>query len=206
MGHHLLSDYNKKFIVDETSDSLNLTIRPARASDLLALVDILFTSFKPPSGLLCYLSSVLRLGLYEDLRYSLRNSDSNQCVYLVATVSPDPGLLHQSVVVGAVEITFFRNLPFGLKASYYPYLSNLAIRADYRRQGIGRELLRSCEAAVGERGLKDLYLHVLKDNYPARQLYDGAGYRLRQADSFWQGWLLHRSQRLLLYKSIDSPV
>ena len=206
MGHHLLSDYNKKFIVGDTSDSFHLTVRRAKASDLLALVDILFTSFKPHSGPVCYFSSVLRLGLYEDLRYSLRSSDSNQCIYLVATVSPAAGLLHQSVVVGAVEITFFRNLPFGLKASYYPYLSNLAIRADYRRQGIGRELLRSCEAAVGEQGLEDLYLHVLKDNYPARQLYDGAGYRLRQADSFWQGWLFHQSQRLLLHKSISPPV
>ncbi len=206
MGHHLLSNYNKKLTVGEASDPLHLTVRPAQPSDLLALVDILFTSFKPHSGLGCYFSSILRLGLYEDLKYSLCTSDSNQCVYLVAIVSADPSLLHQSVVVGAVEITFLKNLPFGLKGSYYPYLSNFAIRTDYRRQGIGRLLLRSCEATVGERGFTDLYLHVLKDNYPARQLYNGAGYRLQQADPFWKSWLFQRSQRLLLHKSIAAPV
>jgi ribosomal protein S18 acetylase RimI-like enzyme len=198
----LLFGHDAIFTVGEALNSLHLTIRPAQSSDLRALVDILFTSFEPRSGLMRCFSSILRLGLYEDLRQSLRSVESNQCVYLVATISPSPELLHQATIVGAVEITFSRTLLFGLSDSYHPYLSNFAVRLDYRRQGIGRRLLQACEETVRERGFNELYLHVLRDNYPARQLYHGAGYCLKRSDPFWKGLPFQRSQRLLLYKSI----
>lgn len=88
-------------------------------------------------------------------------------------------------------------------ASQYPYISNLAVRKSYRRQGVARQLLLACERTSLEWGFPDLYLHVLENNHQARQLYLKAGYQLRQVEPSYSAWLFGQPKRLFLQKHID---
>jgi ribosomal-protein-alanine N-acetyltransferase len=53
----------------------------------------------------------------------------------------------------------------------------LAVLPEFRRQGRGRLLLRSAEAAARARGSVAMYLEVDTRNVAARELYAGMGYR-----------------------------
>jgi ribosomal protein S18 acetylase RimI-like enzyme len=51
------------------------------------------------------------------------------------------------------------------------YFSNMAVIAEYRRQGVGRRLLAAAEEEASAQGARAAYLHVAKDNYAAMGLY-----------------------------------
>lgn len=137
--------------------------------------------------------------MYEDLRQRLRSPISPDYVCLVAIASPSSSYAN---VVGTVEVALRSTYPLQIRSNFYPYLSNLAVQPNYRRQGVAQKLLLACEEIVLEQGFNELYLHVLEDNYPAQQLYFKAGYRLEHADPLWCSWLLGQPRRNLLYKQL----
>lgn len=55
---------------------------------------------------------------------------------------------------------------------------NLAVAPEYRRQGIGRALLRHLEEALHRDGIETLFLEVRASNEPARRLYEASDYRV----------------------------
>jgi len=186
---------------------LNLLIRAAQQKDLAELVEVLSGSFYANTGFMRWLLPLLRMGVYEDLRYRLRSSLIADYVCLVAITVPsveegaDP-----SNLVGTVEITLRSTNPFQFRTLPYPYLSNLAVCADARRRGVAQKLLGACEPIALDGGFHDLYLHVLEDNHQARQLYAKAGYQVVQVDPFWRCWLLQQPRRLLLHKSLATSM
>lgn len=180
-------------------NSPNHSVRAAQLNDLTDLVEVLADSFYPRIGLMRLLLPVLRMGVYEDLRYRLRSSSESDYVCLVAITTLPSGNLN---LVGTVEITFRSTSPFQFRSLPYPYLSNLAVHSQARRQGVAQKLLNRCEAIVLDSGFQDLYLHVLADNRQARQLYAKAGYQTKQTDSLLPCWLLRRPQKLLLHKRL----
>eukprot|EP00521_Asterionellopsis_glacialis_P006739 CAMPEP_0195282124 /NCGR_PEP_ID=MMETSP0707-20130614/1142_1 /TAXON_ID=33640 /ORGANISM="Asterionellopsis glacialis, Strain CCMP134" /LENGTH=234 /DNA_ID=CAMNT_0040341077 /DNA_START=522 /DNA_END=1226 /DNA_ORIENTATION=- len=78
-----------------------------------------------------------------------------------------------------------------------PYLSDLCIHPQYRRQGIARALIQQCEETVQQLFQKDeLYIRVEQDNEAARSMYDDLGYQHQVHDIFGvrdTTMLLHRS-------------
>ena len=56
-------------------------------------------------------------------------------------------------------------------------IHDLAVHPDYRRQGIGRELLMAIESAGRELGCCRLTLEVRGDNAPAERLYREVGFQ-----------------------------
>lgn len=182
---------------------MNLTVRVAQQEDLAELVEILSDSFYPRQGIMRWLAPLLRLGIYEDLRRRLTPTSSDY-IFLVAILSSGKPASAGSQIIGTVEISLRSANAFLLHSSHYPYLSNLAVRSEYRRQGIAQNLLSSSEELLQSQGFQDLYLHVLENNYPARNLYFKAGYRLQQADPLWYSWLFRRPRRLLLHKRITA--
>lgn len=56
-------------------------------------------------------------------------------------------------------------------------MMNLAVRSDYRRQGIGKALVQELIAALKNRGVSSLALEVRASNTPARMLYEAVGFR-----------------------------
>lgn len=179
----------------------NFVIRAAQPRDLSELVEVLSESFHSHTGMMRWFFPILRMGMYEDLRLRLRSPDPTDYICLIAVVSPSTS--HASIV-GTVEVALRSVYPFQIRNVPYPYLSNLAVQPTYRRQGVAQKLLNACEEIVLNQGFQDLYLHVLEDNYPAKQLYLKANYGLKQSDPFWCSWLLRQPRRVLLHKQLGS--
>lgn len=177
----------------------SLTIRKAKIKDLNQVADVLTRSFHPHQGFFFWLYPILRLGLYEDLRNRL-NSDRPYYLCLVATI-PEDALQQKEVIVGTVEIALRPTHSFAFIGAKYPYISNLAVSQAYRRQGIASKLLLKCEHIAWEWGYEKLALHVLEDNYQAKQLYLSKGFREERVEGNINNLLFQRPKKLLLIKS-----
>jgi ribosomal protein S18 acetylase RimI-like enzyme len=203
------------------SGSSPLKIRAAKPQDLDYLAEILANSFHSRGGITGWFYPLFRLGIYEDLRHRLQSS-SSRYVCLVGIYRGSPGgetqdslwvepevtgnnvnLQQRDYLVGTVEMTLRSTNPWRFyNGSGYPYLSNLAVQSDYRRQGVARQLLLACEQIALNWGYQDLYLHVLENNHKARGLYSQLGYRLHEVDSNWACMLLGKPRQLLLHKRL----
>jgi len=206
-----------------TPDSSGFSVRVAASKDLALLADLLALSFHSGEGFVDWLYPVLRLGIYEDLKNRLRSGSEHYTCLVVemrCLVSPANSLRINSVepsiedgtdkyrsnrvecLAGTVEMALRSRLPWQIPSLDYPYLSNLAVHPEYRRQGVAQELLSNCEKTAREWGFDEIYLHVLENNHAARQLYYQAGYRLEQVDGHWSNWLLGQPRRLFLRKQL----
>ena len=144
---------------------------------------------------------LLKLGIYEDLRSRIR-SRSPHYLCLVAIVPGDLDRGDEENIVGTVDIAVRSHFSCSTRSASYPYISNLAVKNYYRRQGIGCKLLLRCEQTALDWGFKTIYLHVLENNHPAKQLYFSSGYRLDRIEYSLIGCLLNHPRRLLLNKQI----
>jgi ribosomal protein S18 acetylase RimI-like enzyme len=155
---------------------------------------------------------LLYLGIQEDLRSRLRSNAAHQVCLVAVKPLPTAGatwrvgslILPKStqIVAGTVEIGLRTQPPWHFRHRQYPYLSNLAVQAEYRRLGIAHQLLLSCERIALEWGYKDLYLHVLENNYPARHLYTKLGYQVEEVETSWKSWLFGQPRQLFLHKRL----
>jgi ribosomal protein S18 acetylase RimI-like enzyme len=173
-------------------------IRKVQAADLADVSLLITESFHPEGDWLSWLSPLLRLGIHQDLHGRLTSG----CPHYSCLVGV-PSAGHQTEILGTVEVMVRSVSAWGSCPQRSPYISNLAVRSDCRRQGVGQQLLLACERVVAVWGFRDLYLHVLESNQPARELYRKAGYRIQQADSFWSSTLLGQPRRLLLHKPLS---
>jgi ribosomal protein S18 acetylase RimI-like enzyme len=192
----------------QTSGSSGFALRLAASKDLTQLADILALSFHGREGFVDWIYPLLRLGIYEDLKNRLRCRSEHYICLIAETVScdsetPDRFANPGDCVAGTVEMALRSRLPWQVPSADYPYLSNLAVHPQYRRLGIARQLLCSCEQTALQWGFSEIYLHVLENNHAARQLYDRAGYRLEQVDGHWSAWLLGQPRRLFLRKQLS---
>lgn len=86
------------------------------------------------------------------------------------------------------------------------FVSNMAVRAPYQRQGIGRRLLRQCYKDAAGRAAAVL-LYVRKDNAVAADLYASEGFvAVEWTDPEWLA-SAHRGEvggarRLLMIKTL----
>ena len=55
-------------------------------------------------------------------------------------------------------------------------MMNVAVHPDYRRQGIGRDLVLALADALKEKGIRGLMLEVRQSNAPANALYEQLGF------------------------------
>ncbi|KAK3266608.1 hypothetical protein CYMTET_24782 [Cymbomonas tetramitiformis] len=58
----------------------------------------------------------------------------------------------------------------------WPYMANLAVQSDMRRQGLGRLLIDAAEQVATSWGYSELVLKVEDDNAAALELYESMGY------------------------------
>lgn len=56
------------------------------------------------------------------------------------------------------------------------YLGNMFVLPEWRRRGIGRELMKGAEAYARKIGASEVCLEVHRQNFPAQQLYDSCGF------------------------------
>lgn len=188
--------------------SSHLQVRAAQSKDVAGIAEILATSFHSRVGIWGWAFPLLQLGIQEDIRHRL-NLNSPHQICLVA-VDPAPGSVAETYA-GTVELALRSIEPWlnntwsdsGRQRCRYPYLSNLAVSPSARRCGVAGKLLLNCERIALSWGCQDIYLHVLENNYQARQLYFKLGYRLHQVDNSWSNWLFRKPRQLLLHKQIS---
>jgi ribosomal protein S18 acetylase RimI-like enzyme len=59
------------------------------------------------------------------------------------------------------------------------YLHHLAVHPDYRRRGIGRQLVEQCAAALGEAGIRKCHLFIFNHNSGGIAFWKSTGWTLR---------------------------
>lgn len=195
-------------------------IRTVRQQDLAPLSEVLASSFHGQEGWMRWFYPLLKAGIYEDLRSRLltrgphyaclaavRPVDSNRST--VAEVSQSPaaalGLVNQrnDLVLGTVEVALKTPPLLQPWSSKYVYISNLAVKAECRRQGIAQKLLHTCEQVALDWGFSDLYLHVLENNHKARRLYRKAGYQVQRIEINPFSLMLGQPRQLFLRKKLN---
>lgn len=164
------------------------------------MAEILAASFHDNEGWGRWVLPLMQMGIYEDLRHRLRSPQSRYA----GLVAAPPASTRPEEVVGTVEISL-KSYPmplWQLQGVQYPYVSNLAVRAEARRCGVARKLLIACEEQAQLWGFQDLYLHVLENNQAARSLYSSLGYRVRRFDSTWGSLWFGQPRQLFLHKRL----
>ncbi|MEI6442199.1 MAG: GNAT family N-acetyltransferase [Nostocales cyanobacterium ELA583] len=174
-----------------------LQIRVATPDDFINIAQIVAESFHSQEGLWGLAFPLLRVGIYEDLRYRLKSPTP----YHICLVAVDAATEDQKIM-GTIEMGVRVNDAWSMVNPGFPYLSNLAVHPDYRRLGVGSSLLTRCEQISQTWGFQDLYLHVLENNHHARQLYFKLAYRAYKVESPWETFFLNRSRQILLHKHI----
>ncbi len=180
----------------------SVIIRDAQASDVTKLAETIVSSFYNDLGFFFWVNPLLQFTVAEDLRYRLNNHPPlYRC--LAATIIDRQEAGQQKAIAGTVEIAVKQSFWLAkTNHAQYPYISNLAVKADFRRQGIAKKLLSKCEQIAQNWGYDTIQLHVLADNQQAKQLYLNFGYNIIAQESHWNGFFQPFAIRLLLQKTI----
>lgn len=189
---------------DRPAGSVAFLVRAVEFKELIEVADILTESFHSQEGINFWLNPLFRLGIYEDLRTRMRSLSPHYICLVAIASDPSNPALSNPAIVGTVEMghkspSLGQNL-----SSQCLYLSNLAVSANYRRQGVAAKLLHRCEEIALEWGFDELYLTCLENNQPAKQLYFHHGYRLQYIEPYWMSWLFWRPRRMLLQKQLKA--
>ena len=195
----------------DVNNNLRLTIHQASTEDTRTVSSILAKSFYDFPEFIGWVYPLLQFTINEDLRYRLRSRSPVYICLVAKLANPDwrktrlesdyNSSESESIIVGTAEITL-RSTSFWSNEPQYPYISNLAVDRNYRRLGIGSQLLAKCEAIALDWGYTETRLHVLDKNDSAKQLYYHNGYEISQIEANWGNLWFDYSPRLLLRKSI----
>ncbi|MGB8697783.1 MAG: N-acetyltransferase [Thermosynechococcaceae cyanobacterium] len=179
-----------------------IIVRPLQLEDIPAVADLLSSVFYPSNGWFSWVSPILKLGIYQDLKthYFARSS---QYVCLVGIDPSESGQCDRAIV-GSVEVSVRSLIAWSPFEPSVPYISNLAVARSFRGRGVGKQLLLACEPVANRWGFGELYLHVKGDNRAARNLYINVGYRTYRSEMPAWVRLLGHPQQLLLRKRLTS--
>lgn len=177
---------------------LNIQIFPATLANLEAVAQLLTESFHPRAGWYSGLQPWLARGIYQDLRHRLQHWPSPYTCLLAYAENPPTPAGSAPFLVGTIELSGptlrFQNQP-------YYYVSNLAVQSQYRRLGIGTQLIQACERQAQITQAAGLYLHVLKPNETARRFYQKQGFVPPVASELQRMQAFFPSRRLTLLKT-----
>jgi len=170
-----------------------LELRPGRFSDLEDLVTLSSTSFQEESIVKSIASSLglwdfsgnIRKGLETRLNQIISAGDGCNASRYAMIVASDA---QTGRVVGMVEMGLLPcPVPLSRRpAPELPYLVNLAVLKEYRRRGIGQQLVRACEHKASEEwGYREIFLYVKAQNRVAQALYSAMGYTCEWREPSW---------------------
>ena len=151
------------------------TVRPARESDLEALVAVEEAAFTGDRS----------------ERRAFRHAIRSGTMSLLVLPGPDG-------IEGYATLERRRG-------SSLARLTSIAVRPDSAGAGLGRTLLEAAEAEARAHGCLRLRLEVRADNVPAQRLYDHAGYRRFKVieDYYEDGTAAWRYEKALEPRPVD---
>ncbi len=145
-----------------------MILRAATASDYEAIRDLLHDSDAYHTEFLPDLWRVPPEPRFTRTELAELITNDEHCFILVADRDGEVG--------GFIEASV--RMPEGPEDVDQPWcgINNLAVRATWRRQGIGRALMRAAEEWAQRKGLTQTRLDVYEFNGGARTLYEHLGY------------------------------
>mmetsp|Transcript_14542 Transcript_14542/g.20741 ORF Transcript_14542/g.20741 Transcript_14542/m.20741 type:complete len:276 (-) Transcript_14542:689-1516(-) len=156
----------------EKIDENDYYVRPGKYSDMGRVANILVDSFFNPSTLVrpyVYLSELQRL------QSNFPYDGKLHAVFVVCCRNAAIG--KKEDVIGFVDIDARPLDENQVKdGPPRPYLSDLAVHHKWRRKGVAKSLIMSCEKIVKTWDKKELYLRVERKNTPALNMYKSLGY------------------------------
>lgn len=182
-----------------------IEVRAVKEDEIHCVADIITHSFHFDRGWRAWFTPLFRLGIAEDLRHRIRSSNASsnreRSPHQVCSIALYEHL-DRSQVVGTVEISV-RNGNDRQKQPRYVYISNLAVSKEFRRRGVGVELLLDCERSAKSWGYTEIHLHVMADNERGLNLYQKLGYHVVSTEFLW-AWFpwWNRPERLFMSKQL----
>ena len=157
---------------------------------------------------------LMRWGIMLDLQHRLRE-DSPHHAWLVVVSLNQPQqpvatleiCLRSGIVNPSYSSSFWSEIlgNFWLHRSQFPYIFNVAVHPQFRRQGVARQLLHAAEKVVKGWGYGRIVMHVLETNHGARHLYGRQGYAVVGVEGKIWSWLWQQPYKLILQKSLALP-
>ncbi len=135
----------------QDADSTQLAIRPMRDADVDEVLAIDRQAFSLP---------------WTERAYRFEIQHNPNSIALVAEVTPENGL---PVVVGMAVTWVILD---------EAHIGTIAVRQDYRRQGIGEKLLVESLKIAAQRDATEALLEVRRSNLPAQKLYERYGFEV----------------------------
>ena len=141
----------KETLLEDSKEPLQeLTIRNCKYADLNAVADIIVESFYEEKMKSSPFSAILKFGELNRLQQNFPYNDSERHVMLVATISDSKDLHNGNQdyqkIVGFVDVDA---RPSTRRIDPpRPYLSDLAVHPEFRRRGIAKRLIQTCEQLV----------------------------------------------------------
>jgi ribosomal protein S18 acetylase RimI-like enzyme len=175
------------------------SVRLAKIEDINEIGDVLTHGFNDFNDWTLWIYPFVKMGVCEDLRTRLQKEENYHCV--IAEKKIQSSIDSKDKIIGSIELSL-RTVYGWQGRKKYPYISNLAVSKNYRRQGVASQLLSKCEQIAKYLGFNQLYLHVLADNNVGQQLYLNNGYTIHQVETDLYSLFIPSKRRLLLVKSI----
>ncbi len=141
------------------SDQPQVQIRPTREADAAAFCAIV----NMVAAEKCYLATVDGFSL-EQTRAFVERVVRQSLPQVMATTGDS--------IVGFCDI-----IPNEARGFTHVGRLGMGVHAAWRRRGIGRRMLHSCQALARNAGLEKVELEVYSDNVAAVRLYESFGYR-----------------------------
>ncbi len=175
-------------------DSVQIT--PTTLAELGLVAEVLNESFHQFQPWNTWLSPLMTRGIRNDLHHRfLHTPPPYTCLlaYLETQTS--------RTLIGTVELSRPKH---HFRGHSYLYLANLAVRSEFRRRGVAKQLLTACESIARESEASGLYLHVLANNQAAQKLYESFGFITQPMFNFLGRNISLPSRRLLLSKAFQA--
>lgn len=153
-------------------------VRKAKYMELGHVVDILIDAFYNPSELIrpyLYLSELSRL------QGNFPYNEDEHMFFVACTLDEK----NNEKIIGFVDVDIRK--PRKESDAPRPYLSDLAVHLEYRRQGVAKSLIRQCEQKSMAWGKTHLYLRVDEKNDGALLMYSSLGYQKQEHHYFGKG-------------------
>ncbi|MGY6529051.1 MAG: GNAT family N-acetyltransferase [Cyanobacterium sp.] len=177
-------------------------IRLATSEDIRQIAEVLTYGFHNFSPWMGWLYPLMKMGIAEDLRDRIYSNNSDYCC-LIAVIPATT--TEKEKIVGTLEISL-RKISGWSNKQKSPYISNLAVKKEFRRQGIATQLLEKCEEIAHNWGHKNLSLHVLAENKTGQTVYLQNGYTIKQEETNLYSLFIKSKRRLLLEKTFNNTL
>eukprot|EP00568_Trieres_chinensis_P004927 CAMPEP_0183293428 /NCGR_PEP_ID=MMETSP0160_2-20130417/2116_1 /TAXON_ID=2839 ORGANISM="Odontella Sinensis, Strain Grunow 1884" /NCGR_SAMPLE_ID=MMETSP0160_2 /ASSEMBLY_ACC=CAM_ASM_000250 /LENGTH=288 /DNA_ID=CAMNT_0025454543 /DNA_START=101 /DNA_END=967 /DNA_ORIENTATION=- len=139
-------------------------VRKGKFSDLRAVADIFMDAFYEPNSIMYHYHRMLEL---DRIQNNFPYDDKWHDFFVACSSSSDD-------VVAFVDVDA---RPSNRRdAPPRPYLSDLAVRKEWRRKGIATHLVVRCEEKTKEMGYDHMYLRVEQSNDAALNMYEKMDY------------------------------